>query len=476
VSVAQPSFVTYLYCNQFLQIENESITTRINRRSRRYLSTIDQNSVGTPVNHSAVNFVQAVIKNSKPLRITEYFDSIENDLNHQKPRRDEPPTGNSSPGATQEASTITPDDTNNRSSMSLHGSKWDQNFVLTQSADHDREINDQLSNTVDSNFNQKNLEGTGKDSAAITPRSSPISGGINPSPRHIENISTPTLNNWTDIPERVGVVNGESWITTENDILSFVDYAVQSIQQTTAVISLDCEGNHLSREGTLSQVTLSFAPECQIVHLDFTVLGKKLFTTPGGSNITFQHILESIDIPILVWDVRGDSDSIYHHANVRLEGIIDLQVMKWACNLLDSMGPDSLKFVRALNRLPSLADAVSQDLSLSDSEWSEWKKGKEEGRQYCELHGWKEYDKRPLAQVLRKYAAGDVVYLPHLYVVYYQKLSPYPQLMIWVIEQSSLRAHQSTLAEYNNIYPKHMRGYVPEEWYQLYQIVSDNGS
>jgi len=252
----------------------------------------------------------------------------------------------------------------------------------------------------------------------------------------------------------------EYWITTEEGCVAFTNVIMQAIEEYVVTLSLDGEGDHMGRNGTLSQITINLAGKGVTFHLDTTVLGDKPFNSPGSAGKTFGDVLEDPIFPLLIYDSRGDSDALYHHAKVNMGGVIDLQIMKVACLGIQYPYMRGTRFY-----LPPLWKCVRDDLYLVADELVEWKRGKDEGREHCEKFGWSEYDRRPLPDVLKRYAAGDVVYMPHLYAVYHNMLKRYPMLMDWVIEESKRRVLLSTQPQYG--VDDGTSGLVPESFAAL---------
>ena len=56
---------------------------------------------------------------------------------------------------------------------------------------------------------------------------------------------------------------------------------------------VDLEGNDLSRNGTLSLITILVEPRHTVHLIDVKTLGAAAFTTPGSNGKTIQQILES---------------------------------------------------------------------------------------------------------------------------------------------------------------------------------------
>lgn len=85
-------------------------------------------------------------------------------------------------------------------------------------------------------------------------------------------------------------------------------------------IAVDCEGVSLSRHGALTIIAV--ATEEEVYIFDVYKLGK--FTFSGG----LSQILEDKSCTKLMFDCREDSDALWHQFNVRLTGILDLQLLE----------------------------------------------------------------------------------------------------------------------------------------------------
>jgi exonuclease 3'-5' domain-containing protein 1 len=125
-------------------------------------------------------------------------------------------------------------------------------------------------------------------------------------------------------------------------------------------IYVDLEGIELSRTGSISLISILVQPTLSRRHaylVDIYTMGSIAFTTTGLLKKTLKAILESPDISKVFFDVRNDSDALYAHFAISLQGIIDVQLMELA-----SRGPfASRKCVNGLGR------CIDYDLPLSSS-------------------------------------------------------------------------------------------------------------
>ena len=156
-----------------------------------------------------------------------------------------------------------------------------------------------------------------------------------------------------------------------------------------AHLSVDLEGYHLGKEGTifLVQVFLHATNAVHMVHV--AVLGATAFSTPvaatngmfKGMPLTLKAVLESSTVTKLFWDCRSDSQALFHLYGVKLAGVIDVQ-------LWDVATRGSSK-ERA--RVKSLHHAFTQRMrrDISEADIKSWSLVKETGYR---THGGDEYD------------------------------------------------------------------------------------
>ena len=91
------------------------------------------------------------------------------------------------------------------------------------------------------------------------------------------------------------------------------------IEQNT-LLAVDCEGVSLSRKGALTVITVATEEKAYI--FDVLKLGQNVFTAELG------EILEDKTREKLMFDCRQDSDALWHQFNVKLTGVLDLQLLE----------------------------------------------------------------------------------------------------------------------------------------------------
>ncbi|KAF2218186.1 ribonuclease H-like domain-containing protein, partial [Elsinoe ampelina] len=176
---------------------------------------------------------------------------------------------------------------------------------------------------------------------------------------------------------------------------------------------MDCEGNNLSRQGTLSLLTILLEPENEVHLIDVTTLGRLAFTTPGKDGRTLQAILESSKIVKVFFDIRNDSDALYSLHGIRVQGIEDIQLMELASRS------------GAKRTVNGLARCIQQATSIGWKERSDWKLVKEKGQKLFDPArggGYHVFDKRPLSEEITSYCTQDVAFMPILRRAYRRDL------------------------------------------------------
>ena len=181
---------------------------------------------------------------------------------------------------------------------------------------------------------------------------------------------------------------------------------------------IDLEGERLSRNGSLDVLTLFVGPLNVVYLIDVHILRANTFATPGKSGKTLRDILESASIPKVFFDVRNDSDALYAHYNIALQGVQDVQLMENASR----PGPVSGK------RLVSgLARCIQTSLAILPNTKLTWEENKKKGEKLFVPNSGGSYDvfkTRPLHKDIMTYCARDVQFLPLLRKTYWDRLTP----------------------------------------------------
>lgn len=201
-------------------------------------------------------------------------------------------------------------------------------------------------------------------------------------------------------------------IDTLSALKTFLSGLPSDVQQPSLYV--DLEGNDLSRNGTLSLVTILVEPQHTVHLIDIKTLGNMAFSTSDTDSKTLQQVLESPDITKVFFDIRNDSDALFSLYGVHVQGIEDIQLMEIASR-------NSSK--RLLN---GLAKCIERDAPISYSEKQAWRTTKDQGhRLFDPARGgsFAVFDARPLTADMQNYCVQDVLHMPALREHYKRKIS-----------------------------------------------------
>lgn len=188
--------------------------------------------------------------------------------------------------------------------------------------------------------------------------------------------------------------------TMQAFLRAFTDIVTMSYSQSTSppTLHIDLEGIALSRRGTISLLTLLIhdPPSRDTVYLiDIHTLGARTFSItspqshlPSNAQIkaglaftTLREILQASIIRKVIFDCRNDQDALFAAFELRLRGVVDLQLMEVAARYQASMDdeyaeyfdPKPPKYVRGL------AKCIECDSGMDAAQVQRWKTTKAEG-------------------------------------------------------------------------------------------------
>lgn len=102
-----------------------------------------------------------------------------------------------------------------------------------------------------------------------------------------------------------------------------------------ATLYLDLAGKNVSRNGTLCIITILVHSMQTTRLIDVQTLGASAFTTPGANGKTLKAILEDPHTLKCLWDIRNDADALWAHYQIRLAGVLDVQLLENASRVGD---------------------------------------------------------------------------------------------------------------------------------------------
>jgi exonuclease 3'-5' domain-containing protein 1 len=208
---------------------------------------------------------------------------------------------------------------------------------------------------------------------------------------------------------------GAEIIDTPKQVGALADWLVFCHADTvpySPIMYLDLEGVNLCRHGSISILTFlvnTGATSRRVCLIDVHALGAQAFRTAGAKGKTLQDILQDENIPKVFFDARNDSDALFAHFGIALQGVEDIQLMESAARKTTA----SRKFLNGLNK-------CVEDMAASNTgrnQLAGWKLAKTKGEQMfkAELGGsYDVFNLRPIPGDIISYCTGDVNYLPEL--------------------------------------------------------------
>lgn len=222
---------------------------------------------------------------------------------------------------------------------------------------------------------------------------------------------------------------------------------------TPPSIYVDLEGVKLSRQGTISILQLFVLPKDCTYLVDVHQLQHSAFSTPGKNSAKcLKDILEANDIPKVFFDVRNDSDALFHHFQIRLAGVEDIQLMELATRTFPKM------YVCGLQR------CIEHDARMTVAEKAAWIAAKEKGMKlFLPDKGgrYEVFNDRPLSEEIIQYCVQDVHFLARLWSHYNAKMSAPWALKVQAATEERVSLSQS---KHYNGHGKH-KAMAPTGWY-----------
>lgn len=196
--------------------------------------------------------------------------------------------------------------------------------------------------------------------------------------------------------------------------MSKVVDALSGLPTTPPSLYIDLEGENLCRHGNVSILQIFVLPARYTYLIDVYTLRNEAFLTRGTNGQHFKDILESKNIPKVIFDLRSDSDALYSHFQINLAGIQDLQLMELATRNFSR---------RCVN---GLGKCIERDAQMTLMERMAWKENKEKGLNlFAPERGgsYQVFNVRPLSDEIIQYCIQDVQFLPRLWSSYSTRLT-----------------------------------------------------
>lgn len=205
---------------------------------------------------------------------------------------------------------------------------------------------------------------------------------------------------------------------TKEKVSEMVD-ALIALPVVEPNIAVDLEGKSLGRDGP---VYLAIVHDYEAEHtyiVDVHILQSEAFDTHGTDGTTsLRSILQTDETPKLFYDVRQDSDALYHQFGIRIAGVLDVQLFKLA-----SM---SHSFNYPARYRTGLFNAIDSGINMNCEAKRNWLEIKRSGKElWCPDQGdsWDRFTERNKRKEIIEYCLVDVVHLRTLYRNYLRYMS-----------------------------------------------------
>ncbi|OJD10765.1 hypothetical protein ACJ73_09703 [Blastomyces percursus] len=209
-----------------------------------------------------------------------------------------------------------------------------------------------------------------------------------------------------------------SVVDTTSSLIRLVD-SLDNLPTSPPSLYIDLEGINLCREGSISILQIFDHPNEHVYLVDIHRLGEAAFTTTGTNGKSLRSILQCPATPKVFFDVRNDSNALFFHFGIRLEGVEDIQLME---NGSRPGPPSRKKFVSGLAR------CIEMDAPVSPAVKRLWEENKNKGAQlFSPKRGgsYEVFNARPIPQAIIDYCVQDVSFMPLLRTLYWSKLTPH---------------------------------------------------
>lgn len=102
--------------------------------------------------------------------------------------------------------------------------------------------------------------------------------------------------------------------------MEFLD-GLNDVATDSPLLYLDLEGDELSKDGTLTLISVFVLSRNYTYIIDVQVLAKAAFNTTASSGATFKSVLELPNILKALFDVRNNSNALLIYYGIALQGV-----------------------------------------------------------------------------------------------------------------------------------------------------------
>ena len=183
------------------------------------------------------------------------------------------------------------------------------------------------------------------------------------------------------------------------DSLYIATACIRARIKESKLIAVDLEGVDLSAEGTICIVQIATSLDAPVYLFDIVALGMTAF-----SDEALKGLLEDGDIQKILFDVRADANALSHLFKVKMENVIDLQLVDAAYSRLNGKDDDR---VHGLGWLLT----KTQRANLSDTEKVHMKELKDNMKAIYDTNN-RIWEGRPLSPTLLEYCTDAIYFFP----------------------------------------------------------------
>ncbi|KIL90089.1 hypothetical protein FAVG1_06827 [Fusarium avenaceum] len=228
------------------------------------------------------------------------------------------------------------------------------------------------------------------------------------------------------------------WVDTAPAMSELV-YALDNYRRDKPMMFVDVQGATLSRNGAISIMQIYDAVDHVAYLIDVATRGQRCFTTPAKNGRTLKQVLENENIIKVFFDVRADSEALYTHHSIVLQGIHDVQLMEVATR----------SYCRGY--VSDLSFCIGRDATFTTEDMINWihLTGTRIGPFSADTDGSLEvFHQRHLLNGTRLYSSQKFHFLVQLYAHYKSKLTP--EWEERMISASADRVQQSQSADFHD--------------------------
>lgn len=205
----------------------------------------------------------------------------------------------------------------------------------------------------------------------------------------------------------------------------------------------------------MTHINLYLPKQNEAFILDIDLLGDTALRIAGKRHgqRDLASILQDHRIKKAIFDCRSDSDALYAHHEIILDGIMDLQLIENA----------TCKTKKTAQRLASLTACIGR-LNIQKSARAQVLSIKEQGK--AAMKSGNPFHERPLSKLMIDYSIGDLILMPALYGYFTTRPGWNEQWMAREQHATAARLEMSRATEFRDLVKAGSISMIdaPEEW------------